>query len=297
MTTPVSTPKARRQKVTSLEEAAALVRDGCTLAFGGIHAHNGPMALIREIIRRKVRGLHLIANVSAGVPADILIGAGCVDTVTVSYIGLEHHGFAPRFRKAAETGKVKVIDGDEIYYVLGLKAGALGLPFVPYPPGHEARDNPRRESTYKRTTDPYTGREVIVSPAIVPDVALIHVPFCDPYGNVVHLGSVTSDDLICKAARHAIVTCEEIVPLEKIQADPRRTTIPGHYVDCVVKAPYGAHPLSCHGVYVSDDEHIRRYRDADIDAYLQEYVTGLPRHEQYLDKIGAAHLAGLRESL
>ncbi len=291
------TVQPRKQKITSLQEAAALVQDGCTLAFGGIHAHNGPMALIREIIRRKVRGLHLIANVSAGMPADILIGAGCVDTVTVSYIGLEHHGFAPRFREAAESGKIKVIDGDEIYYVLGLKAGALGLPFVPYPPGHEARDNPRLVGTYKRTTDPYTGREIIVSPAIVPDVGIIHVPFCDPYGNVVHLGSVTSDDLVCKASKHAIVTCEEIISLERIQADPRRTTIPGHYIDAVVKVPYGAHPLSCHGTYLSDDDHIRRYRDADIDAYLKEYVTDIPEHDRYLDKIGAAHLTSLRETL
>lgn len=289
--------QARKQKITTLEKAAELITDGCTLAFGGIHAHNGPMALIREIIRRKVRGLHLIANVSAGMPADILIGAGCVDTVTVSYIGLEQHGFAPRFREAAESGRIKVIDGDEIYYVLGLKAGALGLPFVPYPPGHEARDNPKFESTYKRTTDPYTGREVIVSPPIIPDVGIIHVPFCDPYGNVVHLGSVTSDDLVCKASKHAIVTCEEVISLERIQADPRRTTIPGHYVDCVVKVPYGAHPLSCHGVYLSDDDHVRNYRDAPIDRYLQEYVWDLPEHNRYLDKIGAAHLTNLRESL
>lgn len=288
---------SRTQKVISLQEAASFIHDGCTLAFGGIHAHNGPMALIREVIRRGVRGLHLIANVSAGMPADILIGAGCVDTVTVSYIGLEQHGFAPRFREAAESGRIKVIDGDEIYYVLGLKAGVLGLPFIPYPPGHEARDNPKRVHTYKRTIDPYTGKEVIVSPAIVPDVGIIHVPYCDPYGNVVHIGSVTSDDLVAKASRRTIVTCEEIIPLEKIQADPRRTTIPGHYVDCVVKIPHGSHPLSCHGVYLSDDEHVRDYRDADINAYLDEYVFGLPEHDQYLNKIGAARLINLRENL
>lgn len=292
-----TTAQARKEKIASLQEAAALIQDGCTLAFGGIHAHNGPMALIREIIRRKVRGLHLIANVSAGMPADILIGAGCVDTVTVSYIGLEHHGFAPRFREAAQSGRIKVIDGDEIYYVLGLKAGALGLPFVPYPPGHEARDNPKFESTYKRTTDPYTGKEIIVSPPIVPDVGIIHVPYCDPFGNVVHLGSVTSDDLVCKASKQTIVTCEEVIPVEKIQADPRRTTIPGHYVDHVVPVPYGAHPLSCHGVYVPDDEHIRMYRDSDIRQYLDRYVDGLPSHDDYLDHIGAAHLIHLRETL
>ena len=64
-----------------------------------------------------------------------------------------------------------------------------------------------------------------------------------------------------------------------------------------MKVPYGAHPLSCHGVYLSDDDHVRRYRDSNIDEYLQEYVHGLPEHDRYLDKIGAAHLTHLRETL
>ena len=127
----------RTRKVGTLQQAAALIKDGDTLAFGGIHSHNGPMALIREIIRQGTKSLKLIANVSAGMPADLLVGAGCVDTLTVCYVGLEHLGMAPRYREAAEQGRIKIIDGDEIYYVLGLKAGALGLPFVPYPPGHE----------------------------------------------------------------------------------------------------------------------------------------------------------------
>lgn len=287
----------RTRKVGTLQQAAALIKDGDTLAFGGIHSHNGPMALIREVIRQGTKSLKLIANVSAGMPADLLVGAGCVDTLTVCYVGLEHLGMAPRYREAAEQGRIKIIDGDEIYYVLGLKAGALGLPFVPYPPGHEARDNPKREPTYQRTLDPYTGREIIVSPAIAPDVGIIHAARCDPYGNVVHLGSVVADDLIAKASRRTIVTAEEIVPLESIQADPKRTSIPGHYIDMVVKAPFGAHPLSCHGVYNHDEAAIRDYRDADIDAYLREYVFGPKDHFAYLEKFGIERLLNLRESL
>jgi glutaconate CoA-transferase subunit A len=287
----------REEKVGTLEEAVGLIKNGDMLAFGGIHSHNGPMALIRQMIRSGIKDLHAIGNVSAGMPADILIGGGCVDTFTVCYVGLEHLGFAPRFRKAAEERKIKIIDGDEIYYVLGLKAGAVGLPFVPHPPGHEARDNPKFESTYARTTDPYTGREVIVSPAIAPDVGIIHAAQCDPFGNVVHLGSVVADDLIAKASARTIVTTEEIVPLDSIKRDPKRTSIPGHYVDLVVEVPYGAHPLSCHGVYNHDEPHIVEYRDADIDAYLQEYVFGVEDHFAYLEKFGIERLMALRESL
>jgi len=292
----IDTPQ-RTPKLGTLAQAAALIADGSTLAFGGIHSHNGPMALIREIIRRGTKGLKLIANVSAGMPADLLVGAGCVDTLTVCYVGMEHLGMAPRYRKAVEEKRIKVIDGDEIYYVLGLKAGALGLPFVPYPPGHEARDNPKREPTYQRTTDPYTGREVIVSPAIAPDVAIIHAAKCDPFGNVVHLGSVVGDALIAKASRRTIVTTEEIVTLESIQADPKRTSIPGHYIDMVVKVPYGSHPLSCHGVYNHDEPALIAYRDGDIDAYLRDHVFGPADHFAYLEKFGIERLLNLRESI
>lgn len=289
--------KKRQSKLGTLEEAAAMIKDGHQLAFGGVHSHNGPMALIRQIIRQGTKDLHMIANVSAGMPADILIGADCVDTVTVCYVGMEHLGFAPRFRKAAEEKRIKIIDGDEIYYVLGLKAGAVGMPFVPHPPGHEARDNPIFEKTYKRTSDPYTGKEIIVSPAIQPDVAIIHVPRADIYGNVVHLGSVVADDLLAKASTHTIVTCDEIVTNDSIRADPRRTTIPGHYIDMVVQVPYGAHPLSCHGIYNHDEDHIKSYVKGDIDAYLQEYVFGVKDHFEYLEKFGIEHLMGLREQI
>jgi glutaconate CoA-transferase, subunit A len=293
-----STQTARRtSKVGTLQQAAALIQDGSTVAFGGVHSHNGPMALIREIIRRGTTRLKLIGNVSAGMPADLLVGAGCVETLTVCYVGLEHLGMAPRYREAAEQGRIEIVDGDEIYYVLGLKAGALGLPFVPYPAGHEARDNPRRERSYNRTVDPYTGREVLVSPAIAPDVGIIHAACSDPYGNVVHLGSVAADDLIAKASRRTIVTVEEIVPLEKIQAHPERTTIPSHCVDIVVKVPFGAHPLSCHGVYNHDEAALRSYRDAEIRAYLDEYVMAPADHFAYLDKFGIERLMNLRESL
>ncbi len=287
----------RREKVGTLQEAAGLIKDGDMVAFGGIHAHNGPMALIHQMIRQRRKDLHVIGNVSAGMPADILIGGGCVDTFTVCSVGLEHLGFAPRFRQAAEQKKTKIIEGDEIYYILGLKAGAVGLPFVPHPPGHEARDGPKVEGSYARTTDPYSGREVIVSPAIAPDVGILHAAQCDPFGNVVQLGSVVADDLIAKASARTIVTTEEIVPLETTKRDPRRTTIPGHYVDMVVEVPFGAHPLSCHGVYNADEAHLVEYRDADIEAYLQEYVFGPRDHFAYLEKFGIERLMALRESL
>src|SRR6266850_7107299 len=171
----------RTSKLVSLHSAIAAVKDGSSVAIGGIHAHNGPMAAIRELIRQGKRDLTLIPNVSAGLPVDILIGAGCVSTVYATYVGLEHLGLAPQFRQAAESGSIEIKDVCEPFTVYGMKAGAASLPFMPFPKGHDAFDNAAVNSDYKRVIDPYTGDEVLVVPPLRPDVGLIHVPKCDCY--------------------------------------------------------------------------------------------------------------------
>ena len=46
-------------KVKTLEEAAALVPDGATIAIGGLSMNSTPMAFVRELCRRQVRDLTL----------------------------------------------------------------------------------------------------------------------------------------------------------------------------------------------------------------------------------------------
>ena len=54
MTTISSSPH-RKTKVVSLAEAVATwVEPSCCLAVGGMHMHNNPMALVREIIRQRI---------------------------------------------------------------------------------------------------------------------------------------------------------------------------------------------------------------------------------------------------
>ena len=62
-------------KVRTLEEAAALVPDGATIAIGGLSMNSTPMAFVRELCRRQVRDLTLVAIVN-GMAVDWLIAAG-----------------------------------------------------------------------------------------------------------------------------------------------------------------------------------------------------------------------------
>ncbi|MFC1824583.1 CoA transferase subunit A [Thermodesulfobacteriota bacterium] len=286
--------KKRKSKVVTLKEAAVLVKNGDKVSIGGLHGHNGPMALIREIIRHHPKNLHVVGNVSCGIPIDIIIGAGFASEVTCCYIGLEHFGLAPNFRKMAEEKKILVHDGEEPYLVLGLLAGATSLPFVPYPHGSDLVDTMSVNPNYKKTLDPYTNKEVTTIPPIIPDVGILHVPACDEYGNAQIHGSVFQDDLIAKASKKVIVTTEEIIPNEIVRKDPKRTAIPGYLVDLVVEVPFGAHPTSCHGCYGYDGEHIVYYRDTPIEQYLEEFVFSLESHQAYLEKIGSKKLEQLK---
>ena len=90
-------------RLTSPEGAVAeLVPEGCTVGVGGMHMTAAPMALVRELVRRRVQVRRLVTSPSASLQADLLIGAGLVHELVSPYVGFEDLGLAPYFRRAAE---------------------------------------------------------------------------------------------------------------------------------------------------------------------------------------------------
>jgi len=290
--------RKRKSKVITLPEAASLIKDGMMLGLGGCHSHIAPSALVREIIRKGVKDLTLVPTNATGYQTDILLGAGCVKTVYMSYIGLDYIGVAPNFRRLSESGKLDVVEFDEMGLLRGLKASGAGLAFFPLPDGFRGVDVLRvNPEFYKEIDDPFTGKKVVVVPPIRPDIAIIHVAKCDEYGNAREAGYV--EQLHPQAANKVIVTTDEIVPLEDTQANYEKVTVFGKFVDAVVEVPYGAHPGECHGCYQADEEHLREYQqaardDATFREYLDKYVYGCKDHAEYLEKIGIAKLLKLK---
>jgi glutaconate CoA-transferase subunit A len=79
---PEDNSQARDSKVTSTDVAIALLPERSeSLWVGGMHMHNVPMALVREVIQQGKRFETLYAGPSASLAADLLIGAGLVDRV------------------------------------------------------------------------------------------------------------------------------------------------------------------------------------------------------------------------
>ena len=81
--------KKRKEVVKSIEEAAALIKDGQTVAIGGFGADNHPMAIVREMIRTDKKNLTIVASATAGLEIDLLIGAGCVKKLIATSLGQE----------------------------------------------------------------------------------------------------------------------------------------------------------------------------------------------------------------
>jgi len=272
------------------EAVAKFVRDGDYICFGGFGHVRVSMAAVYEIIRQGKK--KLVLGGKTGVhDADLLMASGCIEKVEVAYcFGHELRGLSPASRRAAETGKVKVVaEISNAGFQWRFKAAAMGLPFIP------ARvmlgSDTFKQSSAKVVKDPFSGKPVCLLPACYPDVVFIHVHRCDKYGNSQIDGITVEDYELARAAKRLIVTTEEIISEDKIRSEPWKTIIPYYVVDAVVEVPYGSHPCNMPYVYYFDEEHIAEWlnlsrTDEGVTKYFEKYVYGVEDFEEYLDLVG-----------
>jgi glutaconate CoA-transferase, subunit A len=260
-----------------------------SLAVGGMHMHNNPMALVREIVRQKKRIKRLITSPAGCINADLLIAAGLVEEVVTSYIGFEHLGLAPGFRRMAQSGKLKVYELDEYSLVAGVKAAVAGQAFAVVPDVLRLSDVTKASADfYKTTLDPFTGKEVLVVPAIKPQISLVLCQNADEYGNAIFKGSAFLDREFIFAADIALMQVEQIITNRQIIKTPLTVTVPGYRVTAVTDAPFSAHPTACHRFYKFDEEHLTEYIKlaATAEGYEQYYAKYLAEggEAEYLSK-------------
>lgn len=235
-------------------------RDLGLVALGGMHMHNNPMELVRELVRQRRRIRRLLTSPSAGIGADLLLRAGLVDEIATSYVGFEHLGLAPWFRRRVEAGDVRVLEMDEASITHGLHAGAGGLPFIPLPQGLQLADVWRvNPEGYRMVDDPFTGDRHLAVRAIRPDLALIHAADADERHTVAFSGCVFTDRLMALASHRVVVQVERLVPAEALSGRPPGSTLPGFMVDAVVVARGGCLPTAAHGEYGYDEAALTRY--------------------------------------
>lgn len=279
-----------RNKLTTMEDAASMVKDGDIVAVGGGLCMREPIAILRELARQGKRNLHLVGT-AHGFDVDFCCGAGIAGAVQETHVSFEQDfGLAPNYRRACESGKVKIKENCCNTVIMQLRAAEFGIPFVPVR-SIKGSDEIKLHPEFKPMVDPFTGKKVVLVPALEPDVALIHVHKADVHGNLKILPPYVADVLFIRAAKKVIVTAEEIIPEKQmIEEGP---TIPYYETTAVVEAPMGAHPTSCYPQYAYDRKHISEYiasaresAEAFKAKYLDKFVFGLRSHNEYLEKIG-----------
>jgi glutaconate CoA-transferase, subunit A len=277
-------------KLISLSEAISKhVQDGDSVYAAGF-THLIPFAAGHEIIRQRKRDLAL-ARATPDLIYDQMVAAGCARKVIWSYMGNPGVGSLRLVRGAVERGELEWEEYSHFGMITRLQAGASGLPFLPMNQVG-VQDLEKANPLIKRIPDPYGGKDVIVVPALNPDVAIVHVQRADANGNAHLWGIIGEQKEAAFAAKKVILTAEEIVDESVIRSDPNRTMIPGLIVHAVCHAPYACHPSYAQGYYDRDNEFYMQWDQVSsseeaVRTWLDEWVYGVKDRNEYWEKLGA----------
>ena len=244
--------------VPSLAALAARVPDGAKLAVPADHA-GVAMAATFALIRREVRRLHLVCVPTSGLQAELLIGAGAVETLETSGVTLGEFGTAPRFVDAVRRGAIRLLDATCPAIHAGLQAAEKGIPFMPLR-GLIGSDLLAHREDWRMIDNPFGERDpIVVLPAIKPDVALFHAPLADRTGNV-WVGRRRELVTLAHAAGETLVTVEEIREASLLEDEALAAgAIPALYISAIAEAKQGAWPLGLWDIYGPDAAALERY--------------------------------------
>ncbi|NQU62417.1 MAG: CoA synthetase [Rhodospirillales bacterium] len=265
-----------------LDALATRIEDGALVALAPEYSWV-PMALIRALIRRKVRDLSLLTVPIGGLAVDMLIGAGCVESLESAAVSLGEAGPAPRFTNAVESGAITMRDSTCPAIHTALQASEKGVAFMPLG-GLIGSDLVKNRDDWKVVDDPMgLGKEggggpVVLLPAIKPDVCVFHSPRADRDGNV-WIGIRRELVTMAHASASTLVTVETIEDRNFLEDEATAAgTLQSLYVTAIAEAKDGARPLGLSGHYERDLGHIRAYAEAartrqGFDAYLEREVA------------------------
>lgn len=271
------------------EAVGRFVKDGQTVALEGF-THLIPFAAAHEVIRQRRRDLTLV-RMTPDIIYDQMIGMGCASGLQFSWGGNPGVGSIHRFRDAIENGwphPLAVQEHSHADMAGRYQAGASGLPFSVLR-GYVGSDLPKHNPQIRSITCPFTGEKLAATPALNPDVTVIHAQRADRKGNVMIHGIVGVQKEAVLAAKAAIVTVEEIV--DDLQAPKNACYLPHWVLSAVCEVRGGAHPSYAHGYYGRDNafckawDAISRERDTFL-AWMNEHVIATRTHREFMVSIG-----------
>jgi glutaconate CoA-transferase subunit A len=284
-------------KLVTLSDAVQrFIPDGSSIALGLSLESLIPFAAAHEMIRQHRRNLTLIGPIS-DMLFDQLIGAGCVRQIRAAWVGNVITGSGYNFRRRVESGALKIEDHSNLTLAMALRAGAMGVSFMPTYTALGS-DLFKTNANLKKVVCPFSKDELTAVAAIKPDATIVHVQRSDEYGNAHAWGNLGVTRDACLASRQVILTAEEIVRPDVISRDPNRVFTPGFRIKAVAHCPWGAHPSPVPGYYNRDHQMFLDYRNESktpgrYTNWKKRWVDNVTDYQDYLNLLGPDRVAGL----
>jgi 3-oxoadipate CoA-transferase alpha subunit len=223
---------------TNPADALADVPDGATVMFGGFAGVGIPMALVRALSARTLRGLTVIANQTSLGPDPELPGG----VVHARQVAKAICSFPVRATMQPDDAYEQAYEEETIALEVvpqgtlaeRIRAGGAGIPAfytptgvgTPFGEGREVRE--------------IAGRPCVLEYALRADYALIQAHKADTMGNLVYRNSLRNfNPIMATAARITIAQVDEVVPAGEL--DPEAVVTPGVYVDRLVVVDRSIH--------------------------------------------------------
>ena len=223
-------------KLISMKEAAALVKDGSTVMFGGFMGCGTPHDLIDELANTDVKDLTMICNDAAmpGGPMDQehYGVAKLVHNHQIKKLIATHVGLNPEVAQQSmqeKTLEVQLVPQGSLVEMI--RAGGAGLGGVLTPTGVGTIVE---ESPLCLGKQNIQGKDYLLMAPVRADIAIIAGSVVDPGGNIWYRGNTSNFNIVmAMAADMVIVEAEETVPYGQIR--PEDVRVPGILVKYMVR--------------------------------------------------------------
>jgi acetate CoA/acetoacetate CoA-transferase alpha subunit len=216
-------------KIKSVEEAVALIKDGDSVLVGGFYGIGTPHQIVDEIVRQKKKNLTII-TIEAGSPdygIGKLIENGCVSKIITSWIG----NLKSTIQNLLEQGKLEMEINPQGTLVERIRAGGYGLGGVLTQAGLGTYVEEKKIG--QRVT--FNQKDWLYHMPIKANVCIVEAYQGDEIGNLVFKGTQTNfNNIMCTAAD--LVIASIMAPIsQKGSINPAYVQVPGVFVDILVQ--------------------------------------------------------------
>ena len=220
-------------KITTINEAVSLVKDGMTIMVGGFLGCGAADKALHALAQTDVKDLTVICN-DGGLPGGRLLGVQeLIHNGQVKHLIATHIGMNKEVGQMMNEGTMKVTLVPQGSMAEKIRAGGFGLGAVLTPTGLGTPVGVGAEDAAGGIKESIVidGKEFLIERPLHADVAFVYGSVADKYGNVKIHGTARNMNIVMASAADTVI-CQADELIEMM--DPDEVLIPGVLVDYIV---------------------------------------------------------------